>query len=79
MASLDLDEKMAEYLLARASAQGITVEELIRRLLRQEGDTAISGPRLSSDELDRILDEEATDTPGLPADFSRADIYLDHD
>jgi hypothetical protein len=35
--------------------------------------------RLSATELDRQLDELSLDVPPLPADFSRADIYLDHD
>ena len=34
---------------------------------------------LSEDELDRELNELSLDAPLLPSDFSRADIYLDHD
>jgi hypothetical protein len=30
-------------------------------------------------ELGRELDELSLDVPPLPKDFSRADIYLDHD
>ena len=35
--------------------------------------------RLSDEEFERLLDELALDVPPLPPDFSRADIYLDHD
>lgn len=37
---------------------------------------------MTADEFERELDKlaaEADDSPLLPADFSRADIYLDHD
>ena len=34
---------------------------------------------LSDEEFERMLDEMALDVPPLPPDFSRADIYLDHD
>lgn len=38
-------------------------------------------PPLSAEELDRLIDELSSGPPGkvLPADFSRADIYDDHD
>jgi hypothetical protein len=45
-----------------------------------------SGQRLASaksgltdEEFERQMDELALDVSPLPADFSRADIYLDHD
>ena len=36
---------------------------------------------LSDDDFERMLDELASGTalPHLPADFSRADVYADHD
>src|SRR5437868_1903689 len=41
----------------------------------------ISRPKPTPEELDRLLDELSSGPPGkvLPADFSRADIYDDHD
>jgi len=41
----------------------------------------ISRPRPSAEEIERLLDELAFGPPGkvLPPDFSRADIYDDHD
>jgi len=36
--------------------------------------------RLSGEEFEKLLDEfSAPGCPPLPSDFSRADIYLDHD
>jgi hypothetical protein len=41
----------------------------------------VSQPTLTLDELDNLLDELSAGPPGkvLPPDFSRADIYDDHD
>jgi hypothetical protein len=77
MASIHIDEQTAESLARRAAEQGVTVNELLTRLLRQE--IRATQPNLSADELERILDEEATEAPLLPADFSRADMYAEHD
>lgn len=39
-----------------------------------------NGRSLEASEFDRLLDELADDDlVSLPADFSRADIYIDHD
>jgi hypothetical protein len=34
---------------------------------------------MSDEEFERRFDELAIDVPPLPPDFSRADVYLDHD
>jgi hypothetical protein len=41
----------------------------------------ISRPTLTADEVETLLDQLSAGPPGkvLPADFSRADIYDDHD
>lgn len=75
MASLKLDDKIAESLRTRAAQQGITVDELLQHLLKQEPVVKKRQARLSAEEFDRLIDEEATDTPGLPEDFSRADAH----
>jgi hypothetical protein len=43
--------------------------------------TPIARPQLSAEELDRLIDELSSGPPGkvLPADFTRADVYDDHD
>jgi hypothetical protein len=40
-----------------------------------------SRPMLTADEMEHLLDELSAGPPGkvLPPDFSRADIYDDHD
>ena len=41
--------------------------------------STVETAQVSIDELDRTLEELSLDVRPLPADFSRADIYLDHD
>lgn len=52
-------------------------DEYLKSLLGVVNGTSAS---LSDEEFNRILDElPVDDLPSLPADFSRADIYADHD
>jgi len=55
----------------------MTVDEYVKLLLGAAGET--SAPTLSWDEVELLLEEHAHDGPALPADFSRADIYCEHD
>jgi len=79
MASLNIDDKTAESLRRRAFEAGMSLEDFVRHLLSREASIPVKQTRLTVEEFDSILDREATDTPGLPSNFSRADIYCDHD
>ncbi len=79
MANLNLDDQTAEFLQGRAMALGISVDQFLRQLVQTVQMHETQRSTISVEELDRLLDAEATDTPGLPADFSRADIYDEHD
>lgn len=86
----DLEHRLRE----RASRDGRLVEEYVLGLIERDaagpGDKRgsewpnslpVQAPKLSDDEFEGLLDELASG-PGLPhfpADFSRADIYSDHD
>jgi hypothetical protein len=48
-----------------------TTEEVIARRPKS--------PRFTAEELDALLDRFSLSAPSLPEDFSRADIYSDHD
>ena len=86
----DLESRLRE----RASRDGRLVEEYVLNLIERDaaepGDKAgfdvlrslpDQAPALSDDEFECLLDELASgpSLPHLPADFSRADIYNDHD
>lgn len=77
---IEVEQETADRLVKKAESTGISVDSLLKSLL----DSADLTPpvAVTLDELDRILDDLAAgpnDLPPLPADFSRADIYLDHD
>ena len=75
MATIQVDEDTAAAITAKAASQGITVAELLRRWIA----FSQAPQELTADEFDRTLDELSGHAPPLPADFSRADIYYDHD
>jgi hypothetical protein len=76
MASIQLNDETAARLSARASAAGMTVDDYLRSLLPVNG----SAPdQLSTAEFEAEIERLSFSGPSLPADFSRADIYADHD
>lgn len=77
MVNVLLDERVAAALSAKAAAQGLTVSAYLEAI-------ALSGPpqpapRMSANDFDRFLDEEATHGPSPTGTFSRAELYSDHD
>lgn len=72
--SADLQRVLAE----QARSLGYrSPDEYLKELLGLAGG---AGALLTDEEFDRILDElPADDLVSLPADFSRSDIYADHD
>ena len=77
MATIDLDPRTAEQLNNLAAAKGMTIDACLRSLLLPPPNGV--APRLSLEELDRLLGENVFDGPTLPPDFSRADIDDRHD
>jgi hypothetical protein len=70
-------------LQAEANARGEDVETVVVDALLEKfgnlGDANATAGRLSVEDLDLALSELSFDGPGLPTNFSRADIYSDHD
>jgi hypothetical protein len=77
MATVVLDEHTVNELRAQAAASGMTVDAYVKLLLT--GGATVTASRLSWNEVESILDQQAFDGPTLPSDFSRADIYDEHD
>ena len=79
LTTIEVSPEIAEILKAKAMARQLPLDNYLRTLL--ENDIANrSHSALSIEEFDRDMDELATDSlPVLPSDFSRADIYADHD
>ncbi|MEX0611818.1 MAG: hypothetical protein WD738_19910 [Pirellulales bacterium] len=76
MVSIQLQDSVAAALTAQAEQQGLTLEEYLARLANG---AARASTQMSADDVEREFEELSLDVPPLPADFSRADIYLDHD
>ncbi len=69
-----------EKLRAQAAAQQMPFDTYLGQFV--EADQAAPGDAITLEEFDRILDEVSAtppNAPPLPTDFSRADIYTDHD
>ena len=77
MTNVMLDDHTVDELQAQAAASGMTVDAYVKVLLKGGGTT--SHPRLSWNEVESLLDQHSFDGPTLPPDFSRADIYNEHD
>lgn len=76
MTSIQLEESTARAITAIATARNMTVEEYLRSLVANDMPLLDNG---SPDEFERALAPLLFDGPTLPADFSRAEIYADHD
>lgn len=77
MVNVPLNDGVAAALSAKAAERGMTVQAYLEAMiLHQPSRPAV---RMSPDELDRLLDEEATAGPSPSGTFSRADLYADHD
>ena len=77
MMNVQLTETVAAALTAQAAALGMTVEAFLENVLLSAPPRRASP--LSLDELDLLLDEEASTGPSPSGSFSRSDLYSDHD
>jgi hypothetical protein len=81
---IEVDPKTAELIdrfRAEAAARQMTLDAYLQALVEPPG---LAMPEVGADaeELERLLDEFSEPIAGvqpLPANFSRADIYFDHD
>jgi hypothetical protein len=76
MFTVQLDDAVAAALSAQASAQGLTLEAYLQAVVLS---ISPQSARPSWDEIERLLDEEATVGPSPSGSFSRAELYGDHD
>lgn len=92
--TVQLPDVLERRLRECATRDGRSVEEYVLGLIERDTAGPVSGrgsdspqllpdraPTLSDGEFEHLLDELAAGPrlPHLPADFSRADIYADHD
>jgi len=78
MTTIEIEQRTAEMLKAKAEANGLSLDDYLRLLAEGEVPPVAA---LDATEIDRILDELAQggeDLSPLLRDFSREDIYFDH-
>ena len=80
---MDVEPKIVDLpkkLRAQAAERCMPLDAYLEQFVEAEPAGALNGT-ISLDDFDRVLDELAaapTNAPSLPADFSRSDIYADH-
>ena len=79
MTTIELDEKIAQALEEAARSHGMTVQEYVRLHVVGERNGIHASDAPSNVDFDSELDGLLFSGPTLPADFSRADIYSDHE
>ena len=86
--TIELPSSTEQKLREKASMNGESLEFYLQKLAKKDAfeangtATPAEEEELSLDELDTLLDELAKGTPplvSLSADFSRKDIYAEHD
>lgn len=77
MATVEIDARTAEKLSSLAAANGMTVEEYLKSVFSATHHDVAK--RMSMEEVEKFLDDNVFQGPSLPLDFSRADIYDEHD
>jgi hypothetical protein len=76
MTHLQLNDTVAAALRAQAEAQGLSIEAYLGTFVLSVRPQSSS--RLSADEFERLLGEEATAGPSPAGTFSRSELYADH-
>ncbi len=74
----EISEETAETLLAQARARGLSVDDYLKSLLGVASSSSTPEPTSEEFEADMEAMAEKNLAP-LPPDFSREDIYFDHD
>jgi len=78
MAVIEIEDKLAKALRAQAAVRDMTLETFLKRIAEMA--TPIHpATEFLPEEFDRSIAELSSESPVLPGDFSRADLYADHD
>jgi hypothetical protein len=75
MVTIQLDDDTAKALERKAQSVGMNLVQYLQSLVPMAAPPA----RVSWEEIEQQILSLSTAGPSLPDDFSRADIYQDHD
>jgi hypothetical protein len=79
--NLEVTQETARLIRDNAEAEGMTIESYLRAVLEGSQNPA-SRDKMTLAQIDEVLNELAAggqNLSPLPENFSREDIYLDHD
>jgi len=80
--SISLPPDIEKRLIDEAARHGVGASEYVSKLI-QDRIQGLESPVAAAGDIDTVLDEffaaNPEPLPALPADFSREDIYSDHD
>lgn len=79
MVSIELQESVVARLAELAKSEGLSLAAYLAKLAEMHSLDSGAMPRLTGEELDRLLDAEASSDSTYQGSYPRADIYLDHD
>lgn len=81
--TVDLAPEMEEQVAAHARVRGLSIDAYIHEIVAQSAQSPVQSPKLSTEELNRLLDEAAEVVPyGPPLSdlaMSRESIYTRED
>ena len=77
-AVIEVDERVATALRAQAEARQLPLTVFLQQIADAGALVNLTSP-FSEEEWNQALDEVSGLHPVLPSNFSRADIYSDHD
>jgi hypothetical protein len=78
MTTIEIKESVVARLDAQARSYGLSLQEYLERLAESEAVQSGHHPKLTGDELDRLLDSESSVSTSYQGTYPRTDIYLDH-
>lgn len=79
MATIEVQESVLARLAAQAEDQGVSLEAYLEQLASLQAMGKGKLPRLTGEELERLLDAESSSDTTYQGTYSRTDIYRDHD
>ena len=79
MAAFELPESTALQLTAEAQAEGLTLVAFLQKIAESRSSTSALSPQITVEELDQLLDAEASEDSSYDGTYPRADIYAEHD
>lgn len=79
MATIEVQDSVLAGLSAQAEGRGVSLDAYLEQLASLPAGVNGKLPRLSGEELERLLEAEASSDSTYTGTYPRADIYRDHD